>query len=73
MQHIAQTTKQFHCKWDNWEAGMNCYQNSEQYTGSEFFNEDNGYTEKDIEVINALEIGDKWKCGYGNHSVERIV
>jgi hypothetical protein len=65
--------KLFHCAWtDKDKKAVNSYDHEEREEPLEFFSEDNGYTRRDMEVINKIEPGDTYNCEYGNHTVRRV-
>lgn len=65
--------KLFYCIWtDRDDKAINSYDHKEAQEPVNFFSEDRGYTKKDIEAINKLDIEESHHCEYGNHSIRRI-
>jgi|GEM_PF-3184970 len=66
--------KLFLCKWGSWDDdAMNSYTpDKSQEVGLDFFGDDNGYEEEDIEAVNSLKVGEVFNEVYGNHTIERI-
>ncbi len=64
----------FLAKWGNWDKkAPNSYPESEQKVTIDFFTEDNGYTEEDINEIKSLTAGQYYEVSYGNHIVTALV
>jgi hypothetical protein len=66
--------KIFLCKWGSWdEYAMNSYSpDKTQEVDMDFFSDENGYEEEDLEAISNLEVGQVYNEVYGNHTIERL-
>jgi hypothetical protein len=66
--------KSFLCKWGSWdEYAMNSYNpDKTQEVGQDFFSDENGYEEEDLEAISKLQVGEIYNEVYGNHTIQRL-
>jgi hypothetical protein len=66
-------SKIYYCVWgDKDPKAANSYEPNEAEKEEDFFCEDNGYSQNEIEGIKNLKIGEVYKFEYGNHTAKRI-
>ncbi|MFD0795495.1 hypothetical protein ACFQZX_17870 [Mucilaginibacter litoreus] len=67
--------KVFLCKWGSWdEYALNSYDpDKTQEVGIDFFSQDNGYEEEDLDAVHNLKVGEIYNEVYGNHTIERLM
>ncbi|TPE43271.1 hypothetical protein [Pontibacter mangrovi] len=65
--------KKYICRWGDWdERALNTYDDREKEVTQDYFTDQNGYDEEDINAIDMLEVGEQYDVGSGNQIVERI-
>ena len=53
----------------NWVPGT--YDHRTEEVSEDFFSLESGYSQEDINKINALKVGEMWNDPLGDHTVER--
>ncbi|MDX5419142.1 MAG: hypothetical protein LPK09_07985 [Hymenobacteraceae bacterium] len=65
--------KKFLCRWGDWDDhAISSYEKREEEVSLDFFSDNNGYEQEDINAIDMLEVGEQWDISSGNQIVLRI-
>ena len=65
--------KKFLCRWGDWDDhAISSYETREEEVSLDFFSDNNGYEQEDINAIDMLEVGEQWDISSGNQIVVRI-
>ncbi|GAA4435806.1 hypothetical protein GCM10023188_28150 [Pontibacter saemangeumensis] len=61
------------CRWGDWDDhAINSYESREKEVSEDYFSDQNGYEQEDMNAISSLDIGERYDVGSGNQIVERI-